>query len=145
MFRKPTSGLNRPCPLTSSTLSLTHTSQVPWYSDGVRPLNHRKPTRSRGLRTAKSSDPTKFSPANAKSRIKAIRFGTIKQLKILLAQGANPNSQFQQTRTALVQAAIEGKLGMIQTLVKHGANVNQADADKSTALHAAMAFSQRMG
>src|SRR5271157_563081 len=69
MFRKPTSGLNRPCPLTSSTLSLTHTSQVPWYSDGVRPLNHRKPTRSRGLRTAKSSDPTKFSPANAKSRI----------------------------------------------------------------------------
>src|SRR5271157_1519225 len=73
MFRKPTSGLNRPCPLTSSTLSLTHTSQVPWYSDGVRPLNHRKPTRSRGLRTAKSSDPTKFSPANAKSRLKYSR------------------------------------------------------------------------
>src|SRR5208337_879675 len=73
MFRKPTSGLNRPCPLTSSTLSLTHTSQVPWYSDGVRPLNHRKPTRSRGLRTAKSSDPTKFSPANAKSRINTNR------------------------------------------------------------------------
>src|SRR5271157_4329606 len=81
MFRKPTSGLNRPCPLTSSTLSLTHTSQVPWYSDGVRPLNHRKPTRSRGLRTAKSSDPTKFSPANAKSRFKRPWLKAVKEIE----------------------------------------------------------------
>jgi len=70
--------------------------------------------------------------------------GTISQLKALLVQGANPDAQNEDAKTALEYAASYGKIGMVKVLVKYGANVNHRDSDRSTALHGAISFACRM-
>lgn len=49
-------------------------------------------------------------------------FGDMKQLESLLKQGANPNEQDEQQRTALHWAALQGHIAVVRLLLQNGAN-----------------------
>jgi len=54
--------------------------------------------------------------------ILAAHLGDMKQLESLLKQGANPNEQDEQQRTALHWAALQGHIPVVRLLLQNGAN-----------------------
>jgi ankyrin repeat protein len=70
--------------------------------------------------------------------MKAILFGTVKQVKALLERGANANAGDKEWGAALDYAARNGKLRLTQVLVKYGADVNRKNSLQKTPLHGAL-------
>jgi len=91
----------------------------------------------RSLMRRERLEPVIIPPPSDEELIQAVRFGTVKQVKALLEQGANPDATDKGFNNALGDAVSGHKLGKTQLLVKHGANVNKRDATQDTALNIA--------
>jgi len=71
--------------------------------------------------------------------VEAAEAGTIEQIELLLARGADVNAQTQEWPSALHMAAREGKLEAVALLIRHGAQVNLEDLRNGFApLHCAL-------
>ncbi|GAA3930477.1 ankyrin repeat domain-containing protein [Hymenobacter algoricola] len=77
----------------------------------------------------------------SKELFTAVMKNNAPQVETLLAAGADPNSAIEVVpgfpTTYLITAANNGSLDVVKILLKHKAQVNQADAFKATALMAA--------
>ncbi len=60
--------------------------------------------------------------------------GKLEKVKELLASGADPNSQTENGRTALMAASVKGRANVAKFLLNHGADPNIQANDKETAL-----------
>ncbi len=65
----------------------------------------------------------------------AARSGDLRQVKQLLADGANVNAKDKERATALHGAAGAGHTAVAELLLAHGANVNAKDRGRATPLH----------
>jgi|WetSurMetagenome_2_1015567.scaffolds.fasta_scaffold320868_1 uncharacterized protein len=92
----------------------------------------------RSLRRKQRLEPVTIPKPTDEELIRAIHFGTVKQVKALLERGANPNAMNENSIPAIHLAVYYCKLGMTQILVKHGADVNQKDCNQNTALDEAI-------
>ncbi|MDB5271209.1 MAG: hypothetical protein JWP58_4249 [Hymenobacter sp.] len=82
------------------------------------------------------------TPAQTQGMAKAILKNDAAAAEALLAAGVNPNAAVEVVpgfpTTYLITAASNNSLALVQLLLKHKAQVNQADAFKATALMAAV-------
>ncbi|GAB3846895.1 hypothetical protein GCM10028822_07550 [Hymenobacter terrigena] len=82
------------------------------------------------------------TPAQTQGMAKAILKNDAAAAEALLAAGANPNAVVEVVpgfaTTYLITAASNNSLPLVQLLLRHKAQVNQADAFKATALMAAV-------
>jgi ankyrin repeat protein len=74
-------------------------------------------------------EPRKDSPLEI-----AALYGQIEMMKLLLANGANPNHRDYQNQTALMSAVMSKKIEAVQMLLEAGADVNVKSIDERTAL-----------
>ena len=89
----------------------------------------------RSLRRKERPEPVAPPVPSDADFIETIYYGTFKDVKALLKQGANACALSPGGTTALGAATLRGKLQMVQVLLKHGADVHQRNGDGSTALH----------
>ena len=82
------------------------------------------------------------TPAQTQGMAKAILKNDAPAVEALLTAGVNPNAVIEVVpgfaTTYLITAASNNSLALVQLLLKHKAQVNQADAFKATALMAAV-------
>ncbi|KAI4162388.1 MAG: hypothetical protein LQ342_003954 [Letrouitia transgressa] len=64
----------------------------------------------------------------------AAKYGKLSMVRLLIARGANVNTQFGFYGTALTMASIEGHDDIVQMLLDNGADINAQDKHNSTAL-----------
>jgi uncharacterized protein len=89
------------------------------------------------MRSKERLEPLALTVPSDAELIKAIQFGTVKQVQALLGQGANPNAVNHNGDSALYHAIDRDRLRIIQILVRHGANVNHRNSAYETPLHVA--------
>jgi serine/threonine protein kinase len=61
--------------------------------------------------------------------------GRYKDVKRMLAEGANPNELVTNARTPIMSASGQGYSDVVKALIEHGADVNAKDGDGDTPLH----------
>src|SRR5690606_2633745 len=69
--------------------------------------------------------------------LKAIREAEWEEATAALNSGANPNARDKNGWTPLMLASQKANASLVQTLLDRGANVNDANKEKQTALHLA--------
>lgn len=79
----------------------------------------------------------KKDPAGNTALYRAVKNGSLNEVKLLLKKGADPNISNAHHLTPLHQAAYWGEVEMVDLLLKYGANPNADNSKGWTALHSA--------